>query len=139
MAATVEGSIVQALFSRLDTLALTPALPISWPNLNFTAPASRKYLRVQFVPNTNNRVFIGSEAPHQRLGLLQVVLHWPLNQGESAPRDIAGQIAAHFPTDLRLVADVVEVRVTEAPTVANLLVTETDVQIPVIVPWETWA
>lgn len=139
MAATVEGSIMQALFARLAALVLVPALPIAWPNLTYTPPATKKYLQVLFVPNTNNRVFLGSTDPQQRLGLFQVVVHWPLNDGEANVRDTAGKVAQHFPTDMVLTADSRSIRVMAAPEVVDLLVTPVDVQIPVIVQWECWA
>lgn len=137
MADTAEAQIMEALFARVGSLAFVPALPIAWPNLNFTPPSSQKFLRVVFVPNIANRLFIGSADPHQHLGLLQISVHWPKNQGETDPRDIAGKVAAHFPADLRLAA--LGIRITKKPDVADLIVEDARVQIPITIEWECWA
>jgi len=139
MAETVEGSILQALFARVSSLVLSPALPVAWPNVTFVPPANQKFLRVQFVPNINNRVLIDSDGPHQRLGLLQISVQWPKGLGEAQPRELAGKVAEHFPTDLRLTADGLQVRVTKAADVADLIVEDARIQIPVMVAWECWA
>ena len=78
---TIETSIWMALKARVSTLVLSPVLPVSWPNESFTPPAAG-YLRVTHVPNIANRLFIGSAAANQRLGLLQVSVFAKLNQDD---------------------------------------------------------
>jgi hypothetical protein len=138
MAVTAEAKIMEALFGRLAALVLTPVLPIAWPNLTLTPPTTGKFLRVQFIPNIANRVFIGSDEPHQLMGLFQVSVCWPLNAGEGAPRDIAGTVAGQFPADLRLDVGGLSVRVTKRPDVDDLLIEDSRVQIPVTIEWECW-
>ena len=124
-----------ALFGRIATLPL--GLPIAWPNVKFTPPATGRYLRVQFVPNVVNRRLIGSNDPHQYLGLLQVSVYDRINVGETWGRRTAGRVADHFPADLRLGA--IGVRITERPTVADMITEDDRVQIPVMIEWECWA
>lgn len=128
-----------ALFGRVATIPLVPALPIAWPNISFSKPADRKFLRVVFVPNTTDRMQINSDGPHRYQGLLQISVHWPAGQGESAPRTIASTIASHFPTDLRMVNGDVSVRITKRPHVADLITEDDGVQVPVLVEWECYA
>lgn len=128
-----------ALFGRLAAFTAVPALPVSWPNVTFSPPASQKYLRVVFVPNTTNRALIDSDGPHQHLGLLQVSVYWAKGQGEASPRAVAAAIADHFPTDLRLGSGGISVRITKRPDVRDLIVEDAAIQIPVIVAWECWA
>lgn len=132
MAATVEGTIMELLFARVASLVLSPVMPVAWPNVNYSPPASQKFLRVVFVPNVVNRALIDSDGPHQRLGFLQVSVQWPLNSGEAAARDIAGAVAAHFPTDLRLGTNL-QVRIMSAPNVVDLIVEVARIQIPVMI------
>lgn len=117
MPTSTEARIKALLFARLGTLTgAAGALPIAWPNLSFTPPASGKFLRVDFIPNRVDRVFIGSGEPHQMRGLLQVSVMWPLNAGTDAPYDIAGAIVAAYPVDLPLWDGDLRVRVYERPS-----------------------
>ncbi|WP_417702363.1 DUF4128 domain-containing protein [Pseudophaeobacter sp.] len=137
MAATTEGRIFAALMTRAGGLSAL-GLPIAWPNVDFTPPENQKYLRVQFVPNVTQRQWIASDGVHRYLGLLQVSVFWPKGQyeGELRPREIAGQVAAHFPCDHQMTEDDVTVRVMERPTVADMLPEDSRVHIPVTIQWE---
>lgn len=135
---SIETSIWLALKARVEALVLSPVLPIAWPNLSFTKPATG-YLRVTHVPNMNRRLFIGSTGPHQRLGLLQIDVLGKKNENIAVAVEVAGKVAAHFPTDLRMRYGDVTVRVTAAPTVAQPMDDDTHVLVPVTVPYECFA
>lgn len=135
----VETEIMELLFARLGSLVSGPALPIAWPNVSFTPPADHRYLRVQFVPNIANRVLIDSDGPHQHLGLLQVSVYWTKGAGEKDVRNAAAAVAAHFPCDLKLRSGGLTVRITKRPDVADMLVEDAAIQIPVMIAWECWA
>lgn len=135
---SIETSIWLALKARVEALVLSPALPIAWPNLSFTKP-SGGYLRVTHVPNMNRRLFIGSTDPHQRLGLLQVDVFGKKNENIAVAVEVAGKVAAHFPTDIKMRYGEVAVRVTAAPTVAQPIDDDTHLLVPVTVPIECFA
>lgn len=135
---TIEPDIMAALFARVASFDIEPAR-IAWPNKAFTPPADQKYLRVMFVPNTAGRVTIDSDGQHQNMGLLQVSVYWTKNQGESAVRERAAAVAAHFPCDHKLDAGSCRVRITKRPDVRDLIVEDAAVQIPVMIQWECWA
>lgn len=135
---SIETSIWLALKARVEALVLSPVLPIAWPNLSFTKPATG-YLRVTNVPNMNRRLFIGSTDPHQRLGLLQVDVFGKKNENIAIALETAGKVAAHFPTDLKMTYGGVTVRVTAAPTVAQPMDDDTHVLVPVTVPIECFS
>ncbi len=128
-------AIMAALFGRIASAPV--ALPIAWPNVSFAIPATGRFLRVQFVPNVTTRRFIGSDDPHQYLGLLQISVYDRLNVGEAWVRQAAGQVASHFPADLRL--GEIGVRITKRPTVADMITEEDRVQVPVMIEWECYA
>lgn len=141
MATTVEGAIKEALFARLATLVLGPVHPVSWPNLNFTAPAGNRYLEARYVPNAVNRVFIDTDGPHRRLGYLQVNIRDGLNQGTRID-DIAGAVANHFPADLKLnhaLGLTVRITADASPAPALIETTPPGVLVPVLIPFECWA
>lgn len=135
---TIQGSIEAALFARVASLALSPAIPVAWPNVSFTPPTAG-YLRVTHVPNIARRLFLGSTDPHQRLGLLQVDAFTPLNKGASAATEIAGMVAEHFPADLKMTSGTVTVRVTKAPDVAQAIADDAFWFVPVTVSYEAYA
>lgn len=135
---SIETSIWQALRARVEALVLTPTLPIAWLNESFTKPTGG-YLRVNWIPNINRRLFIGSAAPQQRLSLLQVDVFSKTNQNAAVALEIAGQVAAHFPTDLRMTAHSVTARVTKAPDVAQAITDDTHLMVPVTVSIEAFA
>lgn len=135
MATSIEGKIAEALFARLATLTLSPALSIAWPNVTFALPAGT-YLRVDSLRNTTDRLTIANDGPHRQQGIMQVTVNGQLDDGEPALLDIAGQIADHFPAGLRLPFTGGEVRIAKRPDVASLK----DDQnarwlVPVSVPW----
>lgn len=132
---SIETSIWLALKARVEALVLTPALPIAWPNLSFTKPATG-YLRVTHVPNMNRRLFIGSTSPHQRLGLLQIDVFGKKNENIAITGEVAGKVAAHFACGTEMWRDGLRVAVTVAPTVAQPMDDDTHVLVPVTVPYE---
>ena len=148
---SIETSIWLALKAHVTTLVLPnmgqafdPAKQVHWPNEAFTKPQGGNplkllpYLRVTWVPNFNRRRFIASDAPHQRIGLMQVDVFYPLNKPVAEAVEIAGKIAEHFPTDLRLGADGL-VRITSAPSVGQPMPDDTHIQVPVTIEYEAWA
>lgn len=135
---STESTIESALFSRVGGFVVSPALPVAWPNVSFPKPAGG-YLRVTHIPNASRRLFLSSNAPHQRLGLLQVDVFVPKNQGASGATEIAGEVAQHFPADLPMRADGLTVRVTKAPDIGPALVDDTHWQVPVTIRYEAFA
>jgi hypothetical protein len=135
----IETDIMAALFARVSSLVLSPAMPIAWPNVTYTPPANQRYLRVQFVPNVANRVVIDSDGPHQHLGLLQLSVYAKKNTGEATIRADAAAVAAHFPCDLKLYSGDVTVRINKRPDVRDLIIEDAAVQIPVMVSFEAYA
>lgn len=138
---TTETKIEAALFARLAAFTHSPAIPVAWPNVVLN-PKPARYLRVNHIPNTSRRLFIGSSAPHQRLGLMQVDVFTQLNQGTSAATEIAGLIAAHFPADYRLTTGspaAYVARVVKAADVGPAIPDDTHLMMPVTVTYEALA
>jgi hypothetical protein len=127
-----------ALFTCAAGLAAITGLPIAWPNVNFTAPASGRYLRVDHLPNTTRRPFI-NDAEHIRPGILQVMVVVKKAEGKTIATRYAGQVVDHFPTDSKMVLDGITVRITKEPDIAPPLPNDTSFMIPVSVSYETRA
>lgn len=122
---SIETAIWLALKGRVGTLVLSPVLQIAWPKEPFNPPQAAgkpaPYLEVRHLPNANQRLFIGHDAPHMRRGILQVTLKYPtaLNHAEAVQTQIAGEIAAHFPAGLAMTFGGITAHVERAPDVAQ--------------------
>lgn len=115
---TPDAKIEAALMARLSTMM--PAYPMAVPNVSYPPAGQTKpdeFIVVQHSPDAVQRRRIGSGEPHQYSGTLVVSLMTPANRSSTPARDLAGGIAAVFPTDARLVWDDVELRITQRPSV----------------------
>lgn len=95
MAATVEATIAELLFARLTSLALSPVLPVAFPDVAFSSPAG-PYLRADFIPNRTDNLGLANDAKARHQGILQVMAIYPVNSGIIKPTNTAGLIASHF-------------------------------------------
>ena len=142
MAITVQTLVWQALKARVATLPVGYA--VSYPMEPFDPPVSANgkplpYVECRHLPNDNTRLFIKGSDPHERMGILQLSLLWPVSDvgtGKTHPDVLtqkAGEIAAHFPADLALDFQGARVRVERAPDVAQPLRDEAVWRVPVSV------
>lgn len=135
---TIQSSIETALFARVASLVLSPALPVAWPNLAYDPPTTG-YLRVTHVPNVARRIFLNGSDPHQRLGLLQLDVFQPLNKSAATATELAGKVAEYFPCDLKMVSGAVTVRIAKAPDVAQAIADDAFWFVPVTCQYESFS
>jgi hypothetical protein len=109
---TPEAAIHSALMARVLTLSLTPSLPLIYVERGGDKPAS--YIEVAHLPNTNERALLSGSDPLDRQGILQLTLCSKPGQYAAVYIETAGNIAAHFPRDMRLTADGKSVEITKA-------------------------
>lgn len=140
---TIETSIDQALRARVATLA--GGYVIDYGDTDFTPPvASGKpvpWLEYRNRPNTVDRILITSTGAHDRPGVLQLSLCYPVALNHTQPVIIekAGLIAAHFPCDLKLTQGGVTTRIDRAPTIIAPDRQGAYWRVPVIIRWRTFA
>lgn len=135
MADFVETSIAEALFARLATLVLTPAMEIAWPNISFDPPTAG-YLRATPVPNLASQVTLGDAGKNRFGGLFQVDVFWPQNDGIRPALERAGAVAAHFKRGTVLTRDGINVRITRPPEVRPHLQSPPYLQVPVMIRYQ---
>lgn len=122
MTTSVEERIWAALRARVLTMALTGAPPVAWPNMPFPESGGEKppvYLDVRHFANRITRRFMKGSNPHQRQGILQVLVRTPLNEGTETADKLSGEIAAHFPAGLALFEEGTKVTIKAAPDVSS--------------------
>lgn len=99
-----KKAIRALLDGRLATWAAahSPVLPVAFENVFFTRPAlGTTYLRAFMLPNPTDSADVQGVHRHY-YGIYQVSIVAPLNGGPGAAETIAGELAALFPTNLRL-------------------------------------
>jgi hypothetical protein len=146
-APSIETAIWLALKSRVQTLPadVVPQSAIAWPKVSFTPPKVRTdlapYVIVSLLPNKAERLFIDGNAPHRRPGILQLSLMTPNANAHdfTMVTERAGQIAAHFPADLRIAAEGVTVRIERAPGIGGGYADGAYWRTPVSIYYETYA
>lgn len=134
---SIETKIFQAIKARVSSLPMVATYEIVWADgplpagqQSYTPSPTQRYLRCTWTPNVTQRQFIGSNDPHRRPGVLQIDVMGLKTQASAVAREVAGQVAQHFPSDQPLDFQGVRARVNKAPSVFAPFI-ETHVQVPV--------
>lgn len=134
---TIEERIEATLFLQAAVMASElGGLPTAWPNIAFT-PAGL-HLRIELVPNRNERLFAKGTDPHLRQGILLIAIASPLNEGPAATTALAGDIALYFPADLSLYSYGIRVSVQAAPELSSARAADAYWEAFVTVRYETF-
>ena len=138
--ATIETSIRSAIEARVASLPMAGTYPVKWVDgPSYDPNASVPYIRASFFPNATRRLFLNGSDPHQRLSLLQLDFMAPKTWTGVQATQVAGQIAQHFPADLRMTFGDVTCRVTAAPHVSAPMAGDVFMQCAVMIGVETFA
>lgn len=113
MATAIEAKITNALMARMAALTFSPAIPVAWPNVAFTPPSNNRWLRVNEIP-ASTTPFALSGGTSEHVGLMQIDVFRPLNEGHLAAKETAGAVRAHFLPPLKLYSEGVTVKITRA-------------------------
>lgn len=142
---SVETKKYQAIRLRVESLPIASTHQIVWTDgplaagqQSYTPSPTQRYLRCTWTPNQTQRQFIGSKDPHRRPGVLQIDVMGTKAQGSGVAREVAGQVAQHFATDLRMAFDDLSVRVIKAPSVLTPFI-DVHIQVPVVIEVESYA
>jgi hypothetical protein len=135
---SIASDIEVALFTHIEDLTLDPPLAVAWPNVSFAKPVEG-YLRVNHMPNISQRIAINSTSAHRRMGVLQLDIFKPKNEGPSYALAAADAVAEWFGTDLKLRSGAVTVRITKSPDVIPAMPDDTHWMVPVVVQYESFA
>ncbi|MBB6306220.1 DUF4128 domain-containing protein [Xanthobacter tagetidis] len=136
MSARPEATIVDLLSAKLAALVFSPAIPIAWPHVPFTPPASpRLWLEAWPMFNTTGNLFLGNGDPSLHLGIMQVTVVSPLGEGATPALGIAEQVAAHFAKGTRLQSEDVDLRIYEKPSISTPFKDEGDLRTAVSIRW----
>jgi hypothetical protein len=128
----MNRAIGDALKARLAALIFTPAIPVGWPNRDFTPPEGR-YMVASFVKAPNERLTLGAGTRFS--GSLVVNIATPGGKGSGEGESLADAVAAHFPANLSLPIAGGSIRITTAPSVRDGYVDAGMWRTPVVIPF----
>lgn len=131
MANGIEAKIYNALAWHLSQLVFSPAIPVAWPNIDFTPPSSGKWIRLHQIPAPTVPLSVDTGGANEYLGVTQISVFWPLNTGLVQPKEVAAQIIDHFSRGTRIERESVTVEITQAYCSAPIY--EDRVMIPVTI------
>lgn len=131
-----QAAISTAIKDHIAALDFTPAIPVAWPNKDFTPPTgdSARFLQVQIIPAPNERLTLGGR--HMYSGSVIITVASRVNKGSREGEGLADAIAAHFACDTTLTAGGQRLRITAAPSVREGLLDGGFWRTPVVIPYE---
>lgn len=144
MADAVEVAIELALLARLQALTLSPAVPLSLPNVTFAdkpdpAPGAQ-WLRATLLPARSFALGVDGGASNQHYGILQVDVFQYQGDGEPRAGRLASLVIQHFKRGTRLTRNGFTIDVyRDGPYRGNLMKDDPWVFIPVSVPYLCFA
>lgn len=122
-----------AIKARIEALTFTPAMPVAWPNKDYS-PTGERFLQVAIVPAPMER--LGVAAKHRRAGSVVITVASRANNGSGEGDGLADAVAAHFPADLKLTAGTKAVRITSTPSIREGFQDGGFWRTPVVIPFE---
>lgn len=135
MSVRPEAIIFDLLNAHLAGLALSPALPVAWPLVDFTPPAGGWWLEASPGRTATTERWMSNEAPAEHLGIMQVTVIAPLGSGHAPSLDVAGAVAAHFAKGTCLTQGAISLTIYEHPTVVTPYRDDMFLRTPVIARW----
>lgn len=132
--AGADAAIQAALYGHLKALVLPTALPLAPEGRNFDGKG-KAYLRPTYMPGEASAPHIPFDGDSERVGLYQIDVFWPVNQGVTDALKVADVIRAHFARGLRLPMNGIELRVLGEPYALPSMQESALLQVPVRIPW----
>jgi hypothetical protein len=129
--ANIQEKIYSALCDHLEGLTFTPALPISYPNVDFKPPAG-DYIEVVHLTNETETANVSGGAYHYK-GIFQVSVWVRKGAGIVKGLRIAGEILHHFEFNTAIANDGFYVKIERQTSIASPLQEGERIQIPVTI------
>lgn len=138
MADTVEKKIYQALLVRMQTFTPPAGVTIVYPGVAFNPTATSRFVSVEVHFNRPIETDLSLEMDPIRQGFIRGNVFYPKNYALVDAFDVAGNIRAHFKRGTKLFRDGIQVRFDEDPALANVMTTDTHLQVPVTAFWRSY-
>jgi hypothetical protein len=97
---------------------MSGVLPTSYENAQFLPVSGVAFQKVNLLPADTENPSIGAEL-HRELGVFQVSLYYPLNQGATACATMAENIRTRFARGTTITKDSVTVMIDSTPSISS--------------------
>lgn len=134
-----EAQIVRALLARLQALALTPALPVAYPDVEFKPPATGMWLEAAIFQAPTEAVSIPHDGWNSYTGFMQVTLVAPENTGQVQTAQVAAQIVNWFKRGTSMIDGATTVTIFKPPYASPTLEDRNTTRTPVTVRYQAFA
>lgn len=129
IAATDPGAGIYTAFAdHLAAFATTKALPVAWPGIHFTPPASGLWLEFAWFPNETRNIALGNDGSQLR-GFGQVSCCGRPGAGLLPVANLSGEVITHFAKGTQLGVATVE----RKPWASSVLTSDERISVPVTV------
>jgi hypothetical protein len=126
--------VAQLILEHAEAMVIgSPSLPIAYPDVTFVPPADGKYLRLDLF--TNEPFWQGLSSGRIDQGLLQVMVVWPRAEGRIRPLEVAAMVMEHWAKLTTLQGSGTRVRVNKEPWAATPLLSPSETETPITIPW----
>lgn len=107
----MSNRLIRSLYEqRLAAWAAARSLPVAWQNVQFRPPASGIYLRAFLLPADTDSLDL--EGAHRvYTGVFQISIVTPNGQGSGTAEQLAADLDAEFPNNLRLTSGAFTVQI----------------------------
>lgn len=90
-----DVTIYSAFVAKVEAFATARSLPVAWPGVHFTPPATGAWLELAWFPNETRNMALGNDASQLR-GFGQVSCCARPGTGIVQPLDLAGEVIELF-------------------------------------------
>lgn len=139
-----EAQICRALLQRLMGLTLSPALPVAYPDQDFTKPLDSSgkplpYLEAAIFPAPTEAVTIAHNGINSYAGFMQVTVVYPQNSGAIKPAEVAAKVIEWFKRGTKMADGTTTVQIIRPPYASPAFKDEPYTRTPVTVRYQAFA
>ncbi len=128
--------IIGDLLARLDTISVSPTLPIAWPGVYMTPPDTGMWLETRFIPSESDDLVWDNDTQKNTTGSMLVRVYYRpgINAGQNSQvsaSEIADSVARLFPKGLGVGA----VRILKIPSQGPAVDLDDRSYVPIMIPY----
>lgn len=116
--------------------AMSPSIATAWENVSYTPVTGTPYQRVNLLPAEPDNSSQGRHH-YREIGLMQVLLNYPVNVGRSAAIARAELLRTQFKRGTTLTESGINVIITQTPTIGGAFVDDDWYRIPVSIFYQS--
>lgn len=126
---TTDTAIYDAFAAALTTFAAAQSVPVAWPGIPFTAPASGQWVECAWFPNETHNLGVGDDGPFEHRGFGQVSCCCRPGAGIEGPLTLVGGVLAAFAKGTQLGP----VQIDRKPWASTVLVAGDRISVPITI------